>query len=202
MEEVIYYPDPRYPTFQHAVDALLPGGQLVVLDGEHVAGVTVGKKVDIISDDGHEAILHAPIAEGRVISLVAGAELHLQEVTLSGGRAGLIACADAQAAVTNCSFLGSRDGIYTSGLASAVISACYIHENERIGIALDESAVAIIEESTVASNAWDGIRMTCSVQATVSNSTIKANGVGIAIGDYAEATVQGNTIHGNAEAGI
>ena len=67
VEMEVILPHAAFPSLQHAVDALLPGGRLILGDGSYAGGVTIGRDVSIVAKDGAQ-----PRVEGgfAVISLV------------------------------------------------------------------------------------------------------------------------------------
>jgi parallel beta-helix repeat protein len=56
-KQEIRLPDPAYPSLQHAVDALLPGGRLILARGAYAGGVTIEKDLTIEALEGAEARL-------------------------------------------------------------------------------------------------------------------------------------------------
>jgi len=156
-EEEILYPDAegRYPTLQHAVDALLPGGKLI-LRGEHAAGVTITKELTIVAQEGAEVTLVARGLGPAVLSLVGGARLTAVGLRLIGGFHGLLLGADAQADISKSTISESVHGILLCDSAQATVSKSTISENVH-GILLEDSAQATIEGNLILSNEDYGV---------------------------------------------
>ena len=89
IEEEIHFPDARYSSLQEAVDALIPGGKLVLEEGEYEAGVTIGTEIEITTVEGAKVTLRARSKTASVLSLVGGAVLRLAGVEVRGGYCGL-----------------------------------------------------------------------------------------------------------------
>jgi nitrous oxidase accessory protein NosD len=215
VEQEIVYPDAlsRYATLQEAVDALLPGGRLV-LDYEYEAGLTIAKPLRIEARKSRLGIL--PVLKARrldsawtapVISLIGGARLELSDVEISGGgEESILLGGDAQAEVTNCTITGGWDAIYLLNSASATITDSRISKG---GIELQDSAQGVISRSSqtggftglhvfnqatvavtdcyISHNRLAGIWLEESAHATITNSHIFWNDSGIYIGDWAES---------------
>lgn len=189
-EGQIVFPDERYPTLQHAVDALLPGGRLILREGGHPAGVTITKAMDLTVEAQAEVSLHgrwggadmlARIWEpaGRrpgvapVLSLVGGARVRCTGVTVTAGRNGFLLGNDAWAEIEGCTVAG----------------------NDGSGIALRDGSWAAVTDTTVAHNGR-GICLRDAAQASVTRSLVLANGLGggVVLWDTTHATVRASTI--------
>jgi parallel beta-helix repeat protein len=214
-EERISYPDPRYPTLQHAVDALTPGGQLIVQEGEHTAGVTITKNIHLASRVGSTATLRAP-SGCPVVSLVNGAELLLQGLILSGSSLGVAANANSrttiractlatgsgiellywtQATISDCTISG---GITLGDLAQATITDCTISESKSDGIRLEDLSQAAFTGCKILGSQKCGIWLQDLAQAAIADCAVSDNkGEGISLGDWSQATVTGCTVSGN-----
>jgi len=108
-EKEIIFPDPRYPTLQHAVDALLPGGRLVLKPGGYEGGLTIGKELEIVGEKGTKPVLKGR-GEAPVVSLVGGAKVFFQGLRVSDGDYGFYIAADAEAVIQSCpGWLSSHD---------------------------------------------------------------------------------------------
>lgn len=134
-EQEIAFPDANHPTLQHAVDALLPGGTIVLAKGSYEAGITIDKKLTLRRMRGEAVTL---LGKGKnevevvVISLINGADLHLEGLTISEG----------------------GTGITLGGTAKATITDCTISENGAGGIVLQGSSQAAIENNRIINN-WE-----------------------------------------------
>jgi parallel beta-helix repeat protein len=227
-KQEIRLPDPAYPSLQHAVDALLPGGRLILARGAYAGGVTIEKDLTIEALEGAEARLEGGTA---VISLVGAARVKLAGLLLTGSSiyGGLAGGATVQVEITGSTISGNRDdgivlwdtaqakitnstisenwtGIELRGTAQVEITNSTISKNEG-GIVLGDSARAKITSSTISENGAkigeDGIRLSGTARVEITNSTISRNqGNGIELSGTAQAEITNSTISGNRWAGI
>lgn len=202
-ETAITWPDERYASLQEAIDALLPGGTLLVQPGTYTAGLTIGTELSIEAGDG-EVILSAKSEALPVLSLVDGAELRLAGATVSGGSTGLSVSAGARVALVDCTVSGNSQGINLSYSASAEVMDCSITENSESGIFVGGAAQATITACSVSNHSGFGIAAANSARITVSNSTVTQSGWdgGIILSDSCEAFLEANMIIGNRGYGV
>ncbi|MFP3898283.1 MAG: right-handed parallel beta-helix repeat-containing protein [Dehalococcoidia bacterium] len=202
-EAVVSWPDNRYASVQEAVDALLPGGRLLVKSGSYVAGLTLGKEVSIEADDG-QVVLQTRGDVLPVLSLVDGAELYISGITLSGGSSGLLVSAAARAVIAACNISGNTDGINLSFSSSAEMSDCNITGNERSGIAAGDAAQARIVRCYVSNNDGYGIAAADSAVITVTGCTVSRMGGdgGIVLRGSCQAVLESNVIFDNSGYGV
>jgi parallel beta-helix repeat protein len=222
-EREITWPDERYKSLQEAVDALWPKGRLRLQAGEHQAGVTIAKELQVEAEEGGKVTLMANGWEAPVLSLVGVAKVELVGLELSNGSEGLLVGADAQATISNSTLSGNRWGILLWGSAQATISSSSLSENlfgigllgstqaaisgstvseNKYGIWLEDLAQAAITNSSLSKNGDDGIRLEDSAQVTISNSTISGSGLGIELRDSAQATISNSSLSKNRLFGI
>jgi parallel beta-helix repeat protein len=94
----------------------------------------------------------------------------------------------------------------------ATLSRCTVNSNSSCGMIVDDDAHAVIDGCTFSENAYDGIYIHDAARAEITNSKILNTkkslppstccGSGIVGADSSQLTIQGNTISGNAEAGV
>ncbi len=204
-QSVVTWPHERYASLQEAVDALLPGGRLLLEPGSYTIALTIGNDLSIEAGDG-EVLLEAKNADFPAFSLVDGADLHLEGVTISGGSTGLCLSAGARAVVAGCTISGNtegvnlsyssaaeivescikdneRCGVFVGGSAQATITGCSIFDGERYAVLVSESARVAIIDSTVTTSGWEaGIIARGSCQVVLEDNTIVDNrGFGVAL---------------------
>lgn len=226
-EQEVSYPDPRFPSLQHAVDALVPGGRLTVRDGEYFGGVTIGKRLAIVAASGTGPILTTGSHQRSdgVVSVVGGAELFLQGLALVGGGCGLIAGGDAQAVIVGCGMSGNSFGLLAGSsarvtitettvqqtenaivlwnAARATITGCQVSESAGNGLVLGGNAQADVELSSISGSERDGIVLAGNTRIALTNSTISMSGsYGLALEADAQATITGSAVFGNRSEGI
>ena len=194
-EEEVVYPDERYPTLQHAVDALRPGGTLILRDGPQTAGVTLGKQLAIAAQEGTDVTLKAKNSASTALSLVRSAKLTITGLTVTRGAIGIILGADAQATIVESTVSKNRSaGLLIRGEAQATIRDSTIMENTT-GIRMTFSAQASLVESIVSRNEIGrGIDLLDLAQVTIKGSRVSQNGTGLALANSSQATVNGSRI--------
>ena len=199
-EQEIRLPSPAYPTLQHAVDALLPGGRLVLAEGTYTGGVTIASDLTIEAKEGTKPRIEGGYA---VISLVGAARLKMSGLLLTGGRSGLVSGATAQVVITDSTISRNSTAISLLGTAQAEITDSTVSENSWGGIVLSDSAQAVITDSTVSENPWAGIDLRDNTLVVITDSTIEYNEEdGIFLWGTAQAQVTGSTIQGHRLSGI
>jgi len=175
-QQEITWPDARYATLQHAVDALLPGGRLVLDEGEYEAGLTIAKEISLVAAEGARVSLYRSDEDSVTLSLVGGARADIEGLMMSGGGHGCRLGPLAEATIANCIVEGTTyAGISLEGSCSAMITACEVYENQRTGISVREGACVEISDCAIHGNAT-GIHLSSLAEATISNCTILENG--------------------------
>ncbi len=202
VESKITWPDEDYDSLQEALDALVPGGKLLLEPGEYTAGLTVGKEVAIEAGGG-QVTLRGKSDELPVLSLVDGADLHLSGVSVSGGSEGLLISGAARAVLVNCTVYQNWEGINLSHSSSVELVACRIAENERRGIFAGGEAQVAVVRCTISGNHEAGVAATDFAGVTISDSMVTGNrGGGILLWGSCRVTLEGNTITENSRFGV
>lgn len=203
VESEITWPDDGYDTLQEAIDALLPGGKLLLEPGEYAAGLTIGKKLAI------EAVRGQVTLKGKsdtlpVLSLVDGAELRLSGAALSGGSEGLLISGRAGALLDGCTVSHNLDGINLAHMSSLELAECSIAENERRGIFADGSARVTAFRCSISGNHETGVAAGANSHVTIADSIIAENEGkgGVLLWGSCRATLEGNRIAGNRGFGV
>ncbi len=201
IEWEVRLPDPAFPTLQYAVDALLPGGRLILGEGSYIGGVTIGKDLTIEAKEGAQPRIEGGFA---VISLLRAARVKMDGLLLRDGWIGLAGGTTTQAEITNSTISENRAyGIKLWDSAQAEITDSTISRNEKHGIQLLNSAQAVFTGSTITGNGWNGIELRDRAQAEITGSTITGNGWnGIELRDWAQAAITGSTFSENSVHGI
>ncbi len=184
----IVYPNPRYKSVQEAVDALVPGGELVLNAGKYDGGITIDKKVRISAAANADVTITA--GSGLALSLIRGAVLDLHGITIAGGRlAGVVGGSDSQATIADCTFVGTPNPEGSAG------------KTRGIGVVLAAHAQAMIAQCTISGYAG-GIAVGDFAQANISHCTISDGEVGVMLTGAAHATLTGNKIVRNTIYGV
>jgi nitrous oxidase accessory protein NosD len=201
--EEVRFPNPAYTTVQEAVDALLPGGKLVLAEGIYTGGITIGKPLRIEADGVVLLTARSP-GESAVLSLVGGADLVMTGIALGYGSDGLSLGADARAALTDCVISDNGRGVYAVDRARIALVRCRLSRNEQGGLWLWGAAHGELRECTFTANEVCGIGVGGTATATIVDCVITDSGWdgGIVIRDFAQAEIAGNSIVGNRGAGV
>lgn len=153
--EFLSFPHPDFPDLQSAVDALLPGGVLEIQSGTYSAGVTVDKAVEIRAKG--KATLRGLNSSAPVLSCVAGADLRLFGLEVTGGSEGLALGANATATLVNCTILENAAGIKLWQNARFFAEGVSVFNHAQGGIWLWDESRAELRKVTVRQNDICGI---------------------------------------------
>ena len=203
VEAVINWPDDRFESLQEAIDALLPGGKLMLEPGTYSAGLTIGTQVSLEAlQEG--VILIAEKGTLPVLSLVDGADLRLAGVTVSGGSTGLSLASGARAVLERCTVTGNTQGVYLSYSSSVDMVDCDVVANAASGIFAAGACQATITRCSVSDHADYGIGAANSARLTVSDSIVTRCGWdgAIILWDSSQAVLENNTITNNRGYGV
>jgi len=155
-KKIIKFPNLEYPSLQHAVDALLPGGTLLIEAGKYKVGVTIGKELTIKPLGGGRPVFTNERGDREpsavVVSLVRGAKVKLESVTIKNGGWGLVANSNAEVNVINSVFSDNGFGIGALNEARATIKSAQILNNQDKGLYLWNSAQVTLKSSTIKGN--------------------------------------------------
>jgi len=196
----IRFPDDRYSSLQEAVDALLPGGKLILEAGQYLAGVTIDKPVTLEAAKENGAILTARREYAPVLSLVGGADVVLNGLLITSGKEdyrrgeGIVLGRNARALLKNCTILQNYKGIILQGHAQAVLTDCGIHKNY-YGVLVKNCARVSIINSSISENQYVGIALEDVTQAVILNCSITSNmGDGLRLQDNANLEMENTQI--------
>lgn len=196
-EEEIVYPDERYGSLQEAVDALRPGGRLILQAGEYTPGAAIAKELTLEAAPGaHVVLVGNPVTWRNappVLSLISGARLHLRGVEVKWGNPGLLLAADAQAVIEGCAITWNWwMGIIASDKARLKIEASSISDNgDGRGILLDGSTWAEIIHSTISGNGMEGLVIRDNAEVEFIENKITDNSVGVELYEACRAEGDG-----------
>lgn len=203
-ERKIALPDDDYPTLQHAIDALLPGGTIVI-EEKLKGGAVIDKKMTLKAGEKLSQLYLSKETVAPVLSLINGAGLIIDRIELTGsGGEGIIAAGNANLQVKKATIDGNRgDGVELWDSAQAMVSNSKLTDNGHSGIRIVDSAQATIEDSQITKNKLDGLLLAGSSYAEIRNTEISENeGNGISLTNSAQAAVENCDIVGNKTYGI
>lgn len=186
--EAVNFPDPAFSDLQESVDAVLPGGILVLLPGRHPAGIVVDKPLEIRGDG--EAILVGPPG-APALALVEGAELRLLGVHVTGGSEGLAMGAGSAAELIRCAFWENGAGLKLWQNARLYAFQTSVSYHPQGGVWLWDESQAVLEEVTLFQNELCGVCAGGRSSLVLRKSTVSENGWqgGLLLRDFAEVEV-------------
>lgn len=119
----VIFPSSNYPDLQSAVDGLLPGGTLILLSGDHSAGVCIGKRMRIEAASGASPVLVPRGDYTAALSLIRNADVELQGVEIrTKGFASVLVGGDARAQLAHVRVEGlDLSGACNVGMAESVL---------------------------------------------------------------------------------
>jgi hypothetical protein len=219
-------------TFQHAIDAVLAGGEVTAIDSAGFGPITITKAVTITSPAGIEAGIVPPTG-GTAITINAGSNdaVVLRGLTVNGagiGQNGIVFNSGGSLTIDSCvvqnsvfdgSHITTGNGILiqpASGTVDFVITDTIATKNGTAGILYlptggSPSVNGTIDQVTITSNGFFGIAvnpLNATGGATVvgiSNSTVSQNGGGISAENLTAAltvSIDNVTVASNSNDGI
>lgn len=203
LADTLRFPSPGYSTLQEAVDALRPGGTLVITEGTYTAGITVGKRIRI-EGEGTVLLTARSAGEVPVASLVGGADLVLVGISLGFGSEGLILGADARAELADCVVSDHRRGIHASDRAEVVLRRSRLSRNSQGGMGLWGESRGQVLDCTFTANGVFGIAVGDAAQLELVGTLVTqtAGDGALVLRDRAEARIEGNTFLRNDGLGV
>jgi len=184
-------------TFQGAIAKTATGGEIDVLDPGGFGAVTITKSISIEADPFMGGVLVSG-TNGIVVNTPAGSNVTLRGITFEGLGTGL-------------------DGILFNGGGELHVEHCSIHAFTSNGIEFTPSAAGqsylfvndtIIKDvsGTGGTNPTGGILINpqtgANVVASIDNSRIEKNLIGLKVNDNSKATINRSIISGNTGKGI
>jgi parallel beta-helix repeat protein len=220
----VTYPGAGYTSLQEAADALLPGGTLYLGPGDYRESITISGDVVLRGNGTAATRMRAATLDLPVISLLSGARLGLEDVTLADGRQGVLAGPESRSVVSRTIVTGCSEGILAFGsaivsvcdseltdntgagthfqnTAQGVLERCKIRGNET-GVAIKGSAAAQISYSVLSANTVAGVAFSGSSQGTLTGCLFTQNGEGVSIGSSAPTVLLNNTLTENRSCGV
>jgi len=155
--EVLKVPSPAYPTIQAAVDAAVPGDEILIAKGRYRENVVVGTEGIALSGKG--AIIDGGYA-GPCVTVNASI-VALQKLVLVNGTAGISGDGDLIVVASCTVSAASGAGIAITG-DSAIVAQCVLTDNAGAGISivsLTTDNEAIVYKNRVERSGADGIAL-------------------------------------------
>jgi len=200
----IVLPDDDYPDLQSAVDALYPGGLLILKDDLR-GGAVIDKKLTIRGEEDEARLTLSGKGPAPVLSLIDGAELDLERVTVAGsGAEGIILGGDAELTLKESKVRqNGGDGIDLWDSGSLISADSEIRDNGGSGVRLVESTRSKVKNCEITGNELYGLLLAGSSRLSAKNNGIEKNGRdAISIGASARGEIEGNDILRNEGSGL
>jgi pectin methylesterase-like acyl-CoA thioesterase len=189
-------------TIQEAIDAVPPGGIIIVASGTHEGGVTVWKPVTIKGAGTDESSLGAVLDGGPVISVPANvSNIHLEGLSITGSK-GTAIVIYGQIKLTNLKIHETAgNGVIIGSSAKVVLDNCELSRNSGSGAIIE--GIATFKHCTVFGNRGDGLSARELAQVVIKDSVIESNfGNGIRVEGRAHLEVYNTKIIANHRWGI
>jgi len=209
-KEVVLFPSSEYSTLQEAVDALIPGGTLILQGGVYENGVTIDKEVEIGSVDAEDIFVGVfgefkeeevkkgePVIEG-LVSLIGEAKLNLRDITLK--RMGLVVGRKARASLSLWSCKFDEADVRAFGAVQLQVRNCSFVQGGDVylgGTAQAElSSCTFIgwRELLTRALAERAIYIGASARAKATRITIEGYRTGISLEDTSSLEIRGGSI--------
>lgn len=207
----------NFKSIQEAVNAAVPGDEIIVDQGLYKENVLVTKSLVLKSSAGPSMTMVQALDENKPSINVEGT----QDVTVSGFSAtgsliaGALLSNSRNVVLTDCQFTGNFNGIVANGVTDSTIKANISNSNSQYGMYLEKSNNNRIEDNTaslnkdkgffisnskgntvtgnsVNLNTWDGLMLYASTGNTVVDNKVLRNTYGIVISESVGNAVDRN----------
>ena len=217
-----------YSSMQAAIDAIAPGGHILVAPGIYAEGITISKPVHLIGVCSPQVVLTgaAPVAAngdapvGAGIVVTDAADVEISSVTVLSPAAGLAITNSGPVALQNMEVAnGVGAALFVTGNSQLEMSGVWLHDTlpdpsgdfAEAGVVLRSGATATISDSLLESNPYAGLVVDGpGTHAVMSEVTVRDSkplddglgGGGIVVTNGGKLTVSGSFIDGNVGSGI
>lgn len=146
--EKVIWPSEEYPDLQAAIDALLPGGTLVLTPGTYEASVVLDKDIVVIGASPDSTILTPSTPDAPVFSVLPGTKAEIREVGIHGESRGILGGPGSQIKLSDCEqrITGGEFGSYAlqlNGDAQATILNCRFSGDKSVVFLTDASSLYV-----------------------------------------------------------
>ncbi|MFN4218624.1 MAG: right-handed parallel beta-helix repeat-containing protein [Candidatus Bipolaricaulia bacterium] len=191
-----------FQNLQEALDAIAPGGTVLLQSGTYEVGLTLWKPVTVRGSG--ETTLRALPERQLVLSVIADAQsVVLEGVTVTGSRGdGLLLYG--QTTLRTVQILKhTDDGVEIAGSAVVQLISSSVSGSGDDGIFISEKAQLTLIDSTVSDNGGDGIEARDSASVKLQNSQVSANKLrGLDIRIAAQLELTSSRVVGNKSDGL
>ncbi len=163
-----------FQNVQEALDALAPGGTILVQNGTYEVGLTLWKPVTVRGNS--ETVLKALPERQLVLSVIAEAQsVVLEGVTVTGSRGDGVVLYG-QTTLRNIKISDhADDGVEIAGSAIVQYISSSISGNRDDGLFASERAQLTLIDTTISNNEGDGIEARDSTSVRLQNSQVSGN---------------------------
>jgi len=179
-ETRVVYPSVEYDTLQEAIDALLPGGDLLLRVGEHKAGITIEKPVVIRGEGRAQTSLVAQAPGSSVISLISSGSILAETLTVRGGDEGIAAAGSAVVELDGVAIEENAYGVMAQDNAEVTARNAAISRNRHDGLFLRGSARVGLHDCEIVGNGGHGVRTEGEAYAEGAENLMQGNGCDLA----------------------
>jgi len=185
--EELVFPHEEYPTLQHAVDAVVPGGVLIISSGEHAGTATVDKELQIRGEE--DAQLKADEDGPPVFTIIGEADVRLTGLVLTGHSEGIAAGADARVEVTDCEVRGGSTGFLLWNNAELTVRDSHLEGMSEAGIQGSSETSITAEHVSFVDIGSRGIRVGDAATLDVTGCSFVNTGTALTVGGRSSASI-------------
>ncbi|MBI1742466.1 right-handed parallel beta-helix repeat-containing protein [Candidatus Acetothermia bacterium] len=199
-----------YQSLQEAVDALAPGGTIILEEGIHRGGVTIYKPLRLAGRDKDKATISGSgscsvLSFGSAISLISGADATIEDVSVLNSVSTVMAGGTARFSLKRVTLGLYFVGIDLAASAQGTIEDAQLGEKRCegfsnlpfYGIRALGSAQLSLTRSVVKGSIFTGIAIVRRARAVITDSEISKHMQGILIGGKAQVHLSRNRIMQN-----
>jgi len=196
-EHEVRLPDAHYPTLQHAVDALLPGGRLTLEAGEYKGGITIDKDITVEAVPG----ARVSIVGGEVgISVVGEARVSLKGFIVTNAGTGVQVGAQSEVELTNCAIRNSESpwAMLVGGNGVLRMVDGDIQGNDCYGLFVYEDGKAVLKQCSIQGNSI-GVHGAERAELELTECRVVENESGVTVEDTAKAVITKTVFENSTE---
>jgi len=185
-----------YPTLQQALDAIAPGGTLLLAEARFEEGLTIWKPVTLQGSGASQTVLR------RGVSIIAqAADVHLRDTSMNfSPKSGLLVYSDTKLENAEVSY-NAEGGIVLYGRAAVRLEGTSVEQNGFWGALLLDQARLQADEALLQNNSGYGLLLMDQTFARLYRSRIADNRrTGLQLHDSSEAALQSVELSGNGRA--
>jgi parallel beta-helix repeat protein len=193
-----------FASLQEAVDAIAPGGTILMQAGSYETGLTLWKPLNLLGVDQSQIVLKALPDRNLIISIIAEAQgVVIEQLMVTGSQDdglliyGEVILQDVQI------FDNVGDGLEARGESRVNLTDSTVSNNGEGGLTVEDFALVSLANSQVSNNEGRGLLVDGSATVSLTGSTVSDNGsVGLSVRSVALVSLSESTISGNKDDGL